>query len=66
MNKTINNTASCAIWLWNIKEGMQAKGIWKQDPVTTKTNENGEWTRLQNNRMKNFIALPFTKYIHSD
>ena len=27
---------SCAIWLWNmfsyIKGGIQAKGIWKQDP----------------------------------
>ena len=31
-----NNIASCAIWLWNmvsyIKGGIQAKGIWKQDP----------------------------------
>ena len=31
-----NNIASCGIWLWNmvsyIKGGIQAKGIWKQDP----------------------------------
>ena len=31
-----NIIASCAVWLWNmvsyIKGGMQAKGIWQQDP----------------------------------
>ena len=31
-----DNIASCDKWLWNmvfyIKGGMQAKGIWKQDP----------------------------------
>ena len=34
--KKNNNIASCAVWLWNmvsyIKGGIQAKGIWKQDP----------------------------------
>ena len=33
-----NNIASCPIWLRNIfsyiKRGLQAKGIWKQDPET--------------------------------
>ena len=40
--------ASCAIWLWNmvsyIKGGMQAKGIWKQDPeANTLAQEGWEW-----------------------
>ena len=39
---------SCAIWLWNmvsyIKEGMQAKGIWKQDPEANIWSQEGwEW-----------------------
>ena len=42
------NIASCAIWLWNmvpyIKGGIQAKGIWKQDPEANIWAQEGwEW-----------------------
>ena len=45
---SINNIASCAIWLCSmvsyIKGGMQAKGIWKQDPeANIRTQEGWEW-----------------------
>ena len=41
-------SSSCAIWLWNmvsyIKEGMQAKGIWKQDPEVNIWDQDGwDW-----------------------
>ena len=43
-----NNIASCAIWLWNmvsyIKGGIQAEGIWKQDPEANIWAQEGwEW-----------------------
>ena len=42
------NIASCAIWMWNmvsyIKGGIQAKGIWKQDPEANIWAQEGwEW-----------------------
>ena len=44
----VSVSGNCAIWLWNmvsyIKGGMQAKGIWKQDPeVNIWAQEGREW-----------------------
>ena len=44
-----------------IKGGMQAKGIWKQDPeanIWFKRNENGEWLNLHNEELHNLYRSP--------
>ena len=47
-NILFSDIACCAIWLWNmvsyIKGGIQAKGIWKQDPEANIWAQEGwEW-----------------------
>ena len=61
----INLIASYAIWWWNmvsyIKGGMQAKGIWKQDPaanIWTQRDENWEWRRLHNEELHSLYRSP--------
>ena len=49
-----------------IKGEMQAKGIWKQDPVVNiwpKWDKNGEWIWLNNEELYCLYRLPNTLYL---